>query len=445
MRLIDGLAGATAAEGIKFNRKEIEQTISGLGQRVFLMNNVHKDAPVVFETRWCLSYLRGPLTRNQIRDLMDPQREKFEQAAAAVAPLQSQPAAQSKPAPTPRPDTPAIEQVAPISTEPADAETTPSGVDGGTPILAPSINQAYIPLKGRPAQGEAIIYRPMVLGSAQVAFINDRINLRKSRELLLTTPVTDDIFPVDWSAAESLELALTDLETGPVAGATFEELPTSATDSKNYTKWAREFTDWIYRNEMVELLQSKRFKHVSEPGESERDFRVRLQQSAREERDKELEKLRNKYSKKIDALEEKIRRSELTLRSKEEQAKQHKMQTVVSVGATLLGSFLGKSPISTSTLGRATTAARGAGRVLKGQEDVKRAAENVEVYRQQLEELEEEFKRETDLLNQEMDPLTEELDQFTVKPLKKNILLKTFALAWLPYRRTAAGLSEPAW
>jgi hypothetical protein len=192
-------------------------------------------------------------------------------------------------------------------------------------------------------------------------------------------------------------------------------------------------------------MQSKLFKQISEPGESERDFRVRLQQNAREQRDYAMVKLRNKYNSRIATLEEKVRRSEQTVRSREDQAKQHKMQTAISVGTTLLGSFLGKSPVSASTLGRATTAARGAGRVMKGQEDAKRAAETLETHLRQLQELEEEFKRETDLLSAAMDPMTEELEQFTVKPLKKDILLKMFALAWLPYRRTAAGIAEPAW
>ena len=447
MRLIDGLAGATAAEGIKFDRKAMEQTISGLGQRVFLMNNVHKDAPVIFETRWCLSYLRGPLTRNQIKDLMDPQRGSFEQASAPAAPPQPQPVSPAEPVQTSLPEAEiATQSVVPPAAEPVTAAAAPSEAQGGNaPILTPSINQAYIPVRGRPAAGETIVYRPMILGSAQVAFINDRINLRKSRDLLLTTPVTDDIFPVDWNNAVPLDLALNELETGPLAGAVFEELPAPAADSKNYTSWSREFVDWVYRNEIVELMQSKRFKQVSEPGESERDFRVRLQQNAREERDKELDKLRKKYSSRISTLEDRVRRSELTLRNREDQAKQHKLQTAVSVGATVLGSFLGRSPISATTLGRATTAARGAGRISKSQEDARRAEENVEAIRRQLQELEEEFKRETDLLTEAMNPLTEELEQFTVKPLKKDILLRAFALAWMPYRRSAAGLAEPAW
>ena len=447
MRLIDGLAGATAAEGIKFDRKAMEQTISGLGQRVFMMNNVHKDAPVIFETRWCLSYLRGPLTRNQIKDLMDPRRSSIEEASLPKAPQQSQPIHQAAPVQTTLPEAESVVQpVMPQAVEPAPAVAAAPETQGGkVSILSPSINQAYVPIRGSAAPGETIVYRPMVLGSAQVAFINDRINLRKSRDLLLTTPVTNDIFPVDWNKAVPLGLALNDLETGPVPGAIFEELPTPASDPKNYTGWSREFVDWIYRNEMVDLMQSSRFKQVSEPGETERDFRVRLQQNAREERDKELDKLRKKYSSRINTLEDRIRRSELTLRNKEDQAKQHKLQTALSVGATVLGSFLGKSPISSTTLGRATTAARGAGRISKSQEDAKRAAENVEAIRQQLQDLEEEFKRETDLLSEAMNPLTEELEQFTVKPLKKDILLRAFALAWMPYRKNTAGLAEPAW
>ncbi len=198
-------------------------------------------------------------------------------------------------------------------------------------------------------------------------------------------------------------------------------------------------------NEIFELMQSKSFKEISEPGESERDFRVRLQQSAREQRDAAMDKLRQKYNSRIATMEERVRKAEQAVSRQEDQAKQHKMQTAISLGTTLLGSFLGKSAISATTLGKATTAARGAGRVLSKQEDIKRAVETLEVQRQKLQELEEEFKRETDLLVAAMNPLTEELEQFTVKPLKKNILLKMFALTWVPYRLTATGIAEPAW
>lgn len=422
MRLIDGLAGATAAQGIQFDRREMDKLISGLGQRVFLMNNVHQKEPVLFHTRWCMSYLCGPLTRNQIKDLMDPRRTEYEKVAV--------------PAPTP------LE--APAEPTPAAADTA-AATEPTIPVLPPSINQAFIPLKKALNKDERVYYRPMVIGNAQIAFINDRINLRKSRDLLLTTPVTDDIFPVDWSQAEELEFDLTDLEPSPASNAVFEDLPASATDSRNYTKWQREFVDWLYRNQHLELMRSKAFNQISEPGESERDFRIRLQQNAREQRDQAVENLRQKYRSRIATLEERIRRSEQTVSTREDQAKQHGLQTAISMGATILGSFLGSSPASATTLGRATTTARGASRVMKGREDVKRAEETLEVQRQQLTDLENEFKRETDLLNAAMDPLTEELEQYTVKPLKKDIMLRMFSLGWLPYRQTATGITEPAW
>ncbi|MGB3398923.1 MAG: hypothetical protein WBA34_01985, partial [Candidatus Deferrimicrobiaceae bacterium] len=80
-RVLDGLEGAAAGGAGRFDRKRMEQILAGLGQRVFLMNNVHEDAPVVFQTRWVMSYLRGPLTRTQIKQLMDP--VKSSQPAAA--------------------------------------------------------------------------------------------------------------------------------------------------------------------------------------------------------------------------------------------------------------------------------------------------------------------------------------------------------------------------
>jgi hypothetical protein len=441
MRLIDGLAGATAAQGGGFDRKAMEEIISGLGQRVFLMNNVHKSAPLTFETRWCMSYLRGPLTRNQIKDLMDPQRSMLAKTVSTTQTASSPVQPEHQPV---QAVTAGLVSPVPAAVEAPTVQPTPASSESGTPVLPPAITQVFIPARARTGN-ETLVYKPVAMGSAQLAFINDKINLRKSRDILLVTDITDDIFQVDWSRADRPELDLNYLDTAPVRGAAFEELPAPAADPKNYTKWSREFVEWLYRNEALELMESKRFKAISEPGESERDFRVRLQQKAREQRDDAMERLRQKYSSRLTTAEERVRKAEQAIGRHSDQAKQQKMQTAISVGATILGSFMGKSPVNASTLGRATTSARGAGRVLTKQEDIRRAEESLAAQKQRLQELEEEFKRETDLLSAQMDPLTEELTRYTVKPLKKDIQLRTFALAWLPYRRTATGLAEPAW
>ena len=73
MRVIEGLEGASATTGAAFDRGEMERLLAGLGRRNFLINNVHEDGPVLFQTRWAMSYLRGPLTRKQIARLTEKQ------------------------------------------------------------------------------------------------------------------------------------------------------------------------------------------------------------------------------------------------------------------------------------------------------------------------------------------------------------------------------------
>ncbi len=84
---MEGLEGASAEAGSSFNRGKMEAALAALGNRVFLMNNVHENAPKIFETRWALSYLCGPLTKGQIKTLMDPVRGKhpFAKGGGAAA------------------------------------------------------------------------------------------------------------------------------------------------------------------------------------------------------------------------------------------------------------------------------------------------------------------------------------------------------------------------
>ena len=83
MRVLEGLESASASAHAEFDKTKLDAMLSGLSQRIFLMNNVHEDSPVVFESRWAMSYLRGPLTRDQIKKLMDGKRPAVTTAARA--------------------------------------------------------------------------------------------------------------------------------------------------------------------------------------------------------------------------------------------------------------------------------------------------------------------------------------------------------------------------
>ena len=412
-RVLEGLEGVAAGTGMKFDKQQMEQTLAGLSKRIFLLNNVHDDGPEVFETRWAMSYLRGPLTRTQIKSLTD-------QSKGTAAPSPSSVATSA----------PTAANVASVATQ------------GQKPVLAPEITQYYIPVR---SSGDGVLsYHPMLLGAAEVRYSNSK-HVDVTQQVTLLAPITDGPVELDWSQGVSVDLPVGDLDSEPEDEARFAEVPAQATKAKSYAKWNKDFASWIYRNQRLDLLESPSLDIASNPGEKEGDFRVRLQQIAREKRDEAVEKLRRKYAPKFEQLEERKRRAEQTVEREREQAKGQKFQTAISVGATLLSSFLGRKVASMSTLGRATTAVRGAGRSMKESQDVDRAEDNVGAIEQKLADLDAEFKAETANLERSFDPQTEQLETVSLKPTKANISVKLLTLAWAPYWHDSQGQTKPAY
>src|SRR5689334_4406440 len=410
-RVLEGLEGASSSAGKAFDRGRMERTLAALGNRIFLMNNVHEDEPVVFETRWCLSYLRGPLTRTQIKTLMDPQRA----AHTSMAPTSSA----------------------------AKPEKSVKG--GARPMLPPDVPQYFVPIRGTKPAGSELVYAPMLLGSSQMRFTDSKSAIDTMQDINVLAPITEGAVAVDWDHAGTAELALSDLEQTPENGAQFLSLPSSAGKAKSYEGWNKDFGGWLFRTQKVELLKSPSTKEVSKPGESERDFRVRLQQFGREQRDKGAASLRQKYAPKIAGLQDRVRRAEQQKEKQQAESRSSQMQAAISVGASILGAFLGRKTISATNIGRATTAIRGAGRVMKESQEVSLAEENVAALQKQLADLEAQFKSESEALTAATDPLNEKLDTISIKPTKGNIAVKLVALAWTPHWRSSNGAMTPAW
>ena len=428
-RMLEGLEGIAGGSGMKFDRNQMEQTLAGLGNRIFLLNNVHEDGAEIFETRWDMSYLRGPLTRTQIKTLMEPLKANTTATpqTAAMAASASSTSANVSPA-----------------MSPAEGVATKPAVGGQRPALPPGVSQYFIPVRGSGSAGTSLVYHPALLGVAEIGY-SDSKSIDMTQTLSLLAPMGTGPIAVDWGQASVVDLPVEDLEESPEAGAQFAELPGNASKSKSYDSWEKDLATWIYRNQKLELMESPSLEIASNPGESERDFRVRLQQRAREQRDEAAEKLRQKYAPKMAALAEKKRRAEQTVEREAEQAKGQKLQTAISFGATLLSSFMGRKAISLTTLGRATTAARGVSRSMKEGEDVDRAQETVEAVNQQIADLDAQFKSETDSLERSNDAQTEQLETISLKPKKSNISVKLLTLAWAPYWHDAQGQAVSGW
>jgi len=398
-RLLEGLEGVAAAASSSFDRRQMEETLAGLGQRVFLMNNVHENQPVVFQSRWAMSYLRGPMTGSQIKTLMEPLK-----ARATPAPISA--------------------------AEPAAEPPSPETATAAAPSVAAEVPQFYIPIPSGGPAGGPLLYHPMLVGAARLSFTDAKTGVDATQELVFTTPVHDAAIPVQWQEAVEAGFAAGDLQKSPAAGARFAALPAPAARPKSYAAWEKEFGNWLYNSQRLTLWKSPSLGELSGPGESERDFRVRLQQVSREHRDQAVERLRLKYAPKIAALQERLRRAMQALDREQQQVKDQKVQTAISFGATLLGAFVGRKALSATTLGRATTAARGVSRAAKQQEDVGRVEDTVESLQQQLAALEEEFRAETAELESKLDPLSEELESVSVRPKKSGISVQLVALAW---------------
>ena len=417
-RVLEGLEGAAAGGAGRFDRKRMEQILAGLGQRVFLMNNVHEDAPVVFQTRWVMSYLRGPLTRAQIKQLMDP-----------VKSSQPEPAPETRPAATPA----------------VAAKGRAAAPASARPALPPEVSQMFLPVRAPQPEGARLHYEPMLLGIAKVYYANAKVGVAAQKEVCLMAEFSDRPSRVDWDEAREAEVKESDLEKFPHDPDTsFGELPREASNAKSYPEWGTTFKEWIYRNKKLELFKSPSFGVVSDPGESERDFRIRLTQAAREKRDQQIERLRQKYAPKIGVLQDRIRRAEQAVEREKAQATQQKLSTAISFGATLLTALTGRKTVSQSTLGRAATTARSAGRTLKESQDIARADENVQALAKQLGDLQALLDQETEEVKASGDPLAENLEACEVRPKKTDISVSQVSLAWFPFWRDNKGGIAPA-
>ena len=391
-RLLDGLEGASDHSG--FDREELDTLISSLTARVFLMRNVHEDGLTLFQSRWALSYLRGPLGREEIKTLT--------KARGVVASVSSSAAPAAKAGPA------------------------AAVVAAARPAIPPEVPQFFSP----DAAGGPVPLTPVIYGAANVRFVDTKMKLDVSKLVTWAAPISDGAVAVEWDTAEAVDIAPEQVERDAPDEATYASVPAPALKAKNYDAWSKQFVTSILAREAVEILKSPSTGECSRPDESERDFRARLSQSSREGRDRELESLRKKYAPRQNALEEKKRRAIARVQKETEQAQGQKLQTAISLGATLMGALMGRKAITASTIGRATTAARGMGRAMKESGDIGTAQQEVQVIEQQQLELEDELKLEMATLEAVSDPATETFERLTVKPKRTNVTVKLVSLLW---------------
>ncbi len=433
MRVIEGLESALAGPG-GFDRAALERMMSALAPRVFLMRNVHDDGPFLMKSRWALSYLRGPLTGTEIARVMAPRKAALRAALASAATGSGAAGAASGHAGG--------------SDGPAGAPSSAAGAAAGAAAAAPrptlpaEVGEYFL----APAPGDGpVSYRPMVMGAAKLHFIDAKLALDQWSTTTWLAPLSDDGKQALWAEGTAHDGLRATLTTSPAAGnAGFAQLPAAALRAATWPAYGKGLAAHLYENVRSTVLVCDALKATSAPGESEGDFRARLAQAAREKRDQARDAVSKTHASRIQTLDDQIRRAEDRVAREGSQANQQKLQTALSVGTTILGALFGSKRLSASSVSRAATAARSAGRIGKESEDVERANDSLEVLRQRRADLDAKARAELEAAVGRLEGDALSLRPVAVTPRKSDLAIGEVALVWAPWRRGADGFPAPA-
>jgi hypothetical protein len=414
-RVLEGLEGVEVAEGGP-SRAELDRMISALRSRVFLLHSVHRDGPEVFHTRWAMSYLRGPLTRAQLRQLAEEQAPAPRAAAVAVRDEAPEPVA-------------AIEVELPYNPVP--------------PQLPSSVKQVFLPVDITAAEALAareagarwpgaakeakLFYEPALLGLGVVRFPHNKSRQVHSEEVAYLVPLEGRGDVIAWAGHE-VELSAEDVEAGPRPGALFAELPPALGESKHHTALKKGFDDYLYYNKRITLWHNPHVDLYSAPEETRNAFIRRVREAAREARDEEAAKLEARFDKDLERLEDKVRREERELEEDEIEYSARKKEELLSGAESVFDLFSGRSMRRSMS-----SASRKRRMTRQAKADVEESEEVIEELEADMEEMARERAEALEALTDEWAERIEDLEEIEVNPRRADVRVGLFALAWLPH------------
>jgi hypothetical protein len=407
LRVLDGLEGAALGASQAFDRAAMEQVLSALGARVFLMNDVKEKMPVVFQTRYTLSYLRGPLSRDQIKTLMGPKK------ASAPAPALASAA---------------------LTTSPLTAVAS-----GARPSAPEGLPELFLV-----ASGEGpVSYQPALGLTAKLHFVDAKAKVDVWRDLAVLVPLAETTLDPSFQSRAPIDPArLRSARHEPLPGAAFLPLPQRSPSAKQLAAWKKSFVTHLYQTERLELWACPALKLVAKPEETLAAFQARVDQLAREERDDAVQELRAKYDPKFVQMQTKLEALRSKLQSERAQATAQQVDTAAAFGNAFLGAIMGRSVISASNVRRGASAVRSANRAKKEAGDVDRTEAELAALHEKWAALQAEANAKLAALHASAPPSALELTRSAVAPRKADTDVGTLTLVWLPFRRDAAGQSR---
>ncbi len=388
-KVIDGLS--SAVEG-KIDKNEMENLLSNLEKRTFILKNINEDGIKVFQTRWALSYLKGPITKEQIKFLMSNKK---------VTTLTTK------------------EE----SFTPKQKIETTNKQNSVKPLIPNILEQKYL----YSSQSDSYYLQAYLLCKCSVHFSDTAKNIDLKSELNYGFYLQKEASNINYEEFE--ELNISSFETKERLNSNYYETPIFIQNEKELKQIQKDFTDYVYRNSKLTLFKNEALKIISKQNESLADFKIRIQDRLNERIDEQVENLQIKFKKTNDSIEDKLDKLFDKKEKEELQANSTTTDTIIAIGTSLLGAFFGKSTTS-STLGKVASSARGATRVLKERNDVKYVENEIQQLQIEKDELQKTLEDEIEKINEENKISNFEIEELYIKPKRTDIFNVKLELLW---------------
>jgi hypothetical protein len=345
-RLLEGLESAAADRGASTDVKNVDRALSSLSNRVFLYHHINENNPLIFQSKWCLSYLRGPLSRDEIKVLMDDVKRKDEmQRGGALVARPACPhcgavldfgvadrcqACGKNPMQPPTGAAVPVAVAAVAAVAASDATVSATSVSGVNhhasvqytqPVLPGDVKQYYLPVAGS-KPGFELEYQPWLLGFAEVVFqIDKRTGTEHKASVHLLARAPAPSHPVDWEKAMVIGI---EPVVKPQDRARWAAVPETIDTGRKLKALEKAFGEFVYGSQKLSLYENRELELMSRPSETLEAFSKRCKQAADQARDRaqELEKI--KFAPKIQAARQKskgaedaVKRLEADLESKQ--------------------------------------------------------------------------------------------------------------------------------
>jgi len=391
-RVLSGLSRGSAGD----DEKRLRQVLSGLESRQFLCYSSKQSRTIAFQTRWVLSFLKGPLTLKEIEKLS------------------------SKTLPPPPP--PSIPELQAVSTPKRKVS-----MGHPQPILSPYLGQVF---ESPDVPVETVHYRPILSAQATINYQNSTYLVQERKELYFEMELDESTSKIDWETAESSEHQPARVLDRPAEHAVFSPLPSCIQTLKSFKNEKKALTDHIYYNHSLTIPFQKDLKLFGAVHESPASFQMRVRDTLQERKEAAITKLKTSFEKRLDRIEDRILTAEHRVDKEKTDVQSKTMDTALSFGVAVLGALFGKR--SRSTLTRSASGLRKAGRIVKEKDDVKRAREKLDDLIQDREGLIQELEEQIDLIHEahhvDQFPITEKI----IKLRRQDIFDLSVNLLWRP-------------